>query len=43
MLEVSAVEGDGSPAPSCLSLGFVPTGEMVDAEPVHALSLGRRQ
>jgi diamine N-acetyltransferase len=39
VLRVSTVEGEGSPAPFYRSLGFVPTGEMADDEPVHALTL----
>ena len=40
VLKVSAHDGDGSPAPFYLSLGFVPTGEMAgDDEPVYALTL----
>ncbi len=39
VLKVSAVPGEGSPAPFYLSLGFVPTGEMADDEPVFALTL----
>jgi diamine N-acetyltransferase len=40
VLKVSGHDGDGSPAPFYLSLGFVPTGEMAgDDEPVYALTL----
>ena len=39
VLKVSAHDGDGTPAPFYLSLGFVPTGEMADDEPVYALTL----
>ncbi len=38
-LRVSVVPGEGSPAPFHESLGFRPTGEMADDEPVHALTL----
>jgi diamine N-acetyltransferase len=39
VLRVSVVDGTGSPAPFYRSLGFVPTGEMTDDEPVLALDL----
>jgi diamine N-acetyltransferase len=39
VLRVSVVDGEGSPAPFYRSLGFVPTGEMADGEPVLALTL----
>ena len=39
VLRVSVVDGEGGPAPFHRSLGFVPTGEMADDEPVLALTL----
>lgn len=39
-LEVSWVEGPGSPAPLYLQRGFVPTGEVEDGETVARLDLG---